>query len=1260
MKKIILAIASFALAGCSLYEPEAKFNDTSAVRNAYSATLEDQETKVYATPELLLRWNAGDEISIFSTTKNLRYRFDGETGDREGTFTLQDQASEGTALPATLAIYPYRESTSVSPEGVLSLNLPSVQFYADDSFGAGAVTMLAISDNETSGNLYFKSLCGYVSVRLYGDVTVQSITLKGNSGEKLSGPAMVSPLSGQGNVLSMSDSASDYITLDCGEGVALGRTAEEATTFWFAVPPITFANGFTITVTDIEQRTLTKTMGVSRTVVRNVRNTLTPIRFTPISIIFEEADLAAMPVNAARTIHFTIASDHKNIHMEVIPSDDIVLTDALVIDDKYGFIEIHTGPIIHDDSHVVALFSDGTQTVAHILHIEEEAIKVEENTTKTVGEQGGEVTLEFFSNVPCRATIPEDAQQWISLIPETKGMTKQTVKLAIQPNTGLARSASIQITGSDQYSTISLTYNIIQSSSSIWVDETIPPDNEVWYLTEDNTLCNQFDLMDFGSPVISHSYNNGKGVVRCADAINRVSPAGGINQLERERIKAVVLPETVRLIGQSAFQFFGISSFRTPRDLESVGIWAFISTPLCRFSGSHASADGHLLVIDRIAYASAMHGLEQYTFPSGIECIFDTACQGQHDLKSIVLPDGLKSIGQDAFSYCTALEGNIDIPDSVESIGYLAFHLDDQIDGFTGNAKFHTPDNRCLIVDNVIQKFAGKNLEEYAIPEGITRIEHYGMSGAPKLRRVIFPSTFTSLSGHAFLHNATEGSINIEEFGGYYTTADGKAFVKDGVLETVVPKMPSFYRIPDEVKAIGANAFSSNPSIETIVCHDDISEIGSYAFSFSRNLKSLTLPGHLQRISGYNPIIGCSGLETLYFRSFIPPGYSDSQFDINDCSSLTVYVPEETLELYRRSGWKQYAPYMVGRHYDDNGEWRPEELDYYISSDFSADGKTETLQLASQGTGIDIILMGDGFSDRQIAAGTYGQAMRRAAEAFFNEEPCKSMRDYFNVYSVNVVSTTEGYEHNGQALGTGHEYGTYVYGNDGTVISYAKKAISEDRMDNAVIIVIMNEDTYAGTCFMYDTSSGDHGSGLSIAYCTNHSDDFTFYGIIAHEAAGHGFAKLGDEYVNMDMPPITEETIIYHKNQAAYGWWKNVDFTDNPTTVKWNMFIADERYAEEGIGVYEGGLLYPTGVWRPSMTSIMRTNTDGFNAPSRQAIWYRINKLAYGENWKGTYEDFVAFDKAHPSPEAIVRRKTHRNNRVELRSPLAPPVVIKQ
>ena len=126
-----------------------------------------------------------------------------------------------------------------------------------------------------------------------------------------------------------------------------------------------------------------------------------------------------------------------------------------------------------------------------------------------------------------------------------------------------------------------------------------------------------------------------------------------------------------------------------------------------------------------------------------------------------------------------------------------------------------------------------------------------------------------------------------------------------------------------------------------------------------------------------------------------------------------------------------------------------------------------------------------------------------------------------------------------------------------------------------------------------------------------------------------------------------------------YGWWKNVDFTSDPSAVKWSQFINDYRYAAENIGIYEGASTYSHGAWRPTENSIMRYNEGGFNAPSRYAIWYRINKLAFGPEWNGTYEDYVEYDAVNRTPAANQLRiqRTLEAKKKNL-PPLAPPVVL--
>ena len=193
---------------------------------------------------------------------------------------------------------------------------------------------------------------------------------------------------------------------------------------------------------------------------------------------------------------------------------------------------------------------------------------------------------------------------------------------------------------------------------------------------------------------------------------------------------------------------------------------------------------------------------------------------------------------------------------------------------------------------------------------------------------------------------------------------------------------------------------------------------------------------------------------------------------------------------------------------------------------------------------------------------------------------------------------------------------------------------------------------------MYQQNDGDYGKGLGIAYVGLGYNNDDLRALIQHEAGGHGFAKLDDEYVQF-YEQIPDDRVASRKADAQYGWWKNVDFVSDPELVKWASFLHDNRYNSESLGVYEGASTYMTGAWRPSEESMMNHNSGGFNAPSRYAIWYRINKLAFGDTWDGSYEDFVSYDLASRSKSAKSVRKRNEQGEEQTRPLSAPPVVIR-
>ena len=356
--------------------------------------------------------------------------------------------------------------------------------------------------------------------------------------------------------------------------------------------------------------------------------------------------------------------------------------------------------------------------------------------------------------------------------------------------------------------------------------------------------------------------------------------------------------------------------------------------------------------------------------------------------------------------------------------------------------------------------------------------------------------------------------------------------------------------------------------------------------------------------------------------------YGDSCYPYGSINEVVLFKGDKVVRTSLATGIPNDCLTYLADEYDLT-------LKFYESTDYSQDGKVEMLQTAKEGNGIDLVVMGDGFSDRLIADGTYRKTMVDAMEGFFSVEPFASFRNLFNVYMVTAVSKNEEFSIGTETALAGYfnATGTVCNGSIATVQEYARKAVDETRLQNATCLAILNKEMPAGYAYMLDPEAeNDYGCGTGIAFVALGAGSFIGFGdntmaeIIHHEGGGHAFGKLADEYYYDFNGPVSQDGLDYLHQVEKYGWYKNIDSESSPTAVKWAKFLADPRYAGEHLGVYEGAALCISGLYRPTEDSIMFTNKGQYNAPSREAIYYRIHKLAYGTSWKYDYETFVSWD----------------------------------
>ena len=325
----------------------------------------------------------------------------------------------------------------------------------------------------------------------------------------------------------------------------------------------------------------------------------------------------------------------------------------------------------------------------------------------------------------------------------------------------------------------------------------------------------------------------------------------------------------------------------------------------------------------------------------------------------------------------------------------------------------------------------------------------------------------------------------------------------------------------------------------------------------------------------------------------------------------------------------------------------------YTSSDYSQDGQVTRIHSATVGKGIDVVFVGDAFADKD--QDLFNKYVKLGKEAFFTEEPFRSTKDRFNIYRIGSVSKNGIITQEGGDTKFSAQFGegTAISGDNEAVFSFVKEKIPSVDLTKTIIFVIINKAKYAGTCHMYSNNQ-------AVCYVPLCRDENDYAQTLRHEGCGHGFGKLADEYFYTSQGTIPTKMIAQLKQWKgfAYGFHENVDLTSDSNTILWSKFISDSRYSGK-VGVYEGGYTYPYGVYRPTDNSIMRYNTGGFNAPSREAIYKKIMKFSEGDAWTYDYETFVVFDAPARSAEAVTRAAAQcaavdKANFI----PLAPPVMV--
>ncbi len=123
-------------------------------------------------------------------------------------------------------------------------------------------------------------------------------------------------------------------------------------------------------------------------------------------------------------------------------------------------------------------------------------------------------------------------------------------------------------------------------------------------------------------------------------------------------LTSVTIPESVTSVGNRAFYLcWNLTSITIPENVTFIGMGAFGNcSGLTEFKGKFASDNGHCLIVNDTLKAFAPNcGLSEYTIPDGVKVIGDYAFSNCTGLASVTIPNSVTSIGAGAFYGCTGL-----------------------------------------------------------------------------------------------------------------------------------------------------------------------------------------------------------------------------------------------------------------------------------------------------------------------------------------------------------------------------------------------------------------------------------------------------------------------------------------------------------------------------------------------------------------------------------------------------------------------------